>query len=193
MTADPPRARTHSAIRTEHRRRENRCEQMGGHLPAGVATGRCRRGDGTGRCEPHGRQQNQTNPRTLAVMNGMTMCAHQYEEYIDPGYFPGMVNVGIFKSNHPRSYSYNPNSAMCANAAAFTALSRPPDPEGEVAGHANRSARRRDQDHRRLRGLHGLGCGDSERRAGRRRHPLPVHKRQMGTYDATDVDAPTDV
>jgi len=44
-------------------------------------------------------RKNQTNLRALAVMNGMTMCAHQYEEYVDPGYFPGMVNVAIFKSD----------------------------------------------------------------------------------------------
>ena len=57
------------------------------------------------------------NVRALAVMNGMTMCAHQYEEYVDPGYFPGMVNVGIFKSDqdHAHNYPYNANSAMCAN------------------------------------------------------------------------------
>ena len=63
-----------------------------------------------------GRKQ-QTNLRSLAVMNAMTMCAHQYEEYVDPGYFPGMVNVGIFKSDpeHAHNWPYNPNSAMCAN------------------------------------------------------------------------------
>jgi hypothetical protein len=43
------------------------------------------------------------------------MCAHQYEEYVDPGYFPGMVNVAIFKSEQPRNYPFNPTSAMCAN------------------------------------------------------------------------------
>ena len=60
-------------------------------------------------------RKNQTNLRALAVMNGMTMCAHQYEEYVDPGYFPGMVNVAIFKSDQPYNYPYNPSSAMCAN------------------------------------------------------------------------------
>jgi hypothetical protein len=60
-------------------------------------------------------RKNQTNVRALAVMNAMTMCAHQYEEYVDPGYFPGMVNVGIFKSQQPRNYPFNPSSAMCAN------------------------------------------------------------------------------
>jgi hypothetical protein len=46
-------------------------------------------------------RKNQANLRALAVMNAMTMCAHQYEEYVDPGYFPGMVNVAIFKSDQP--------------------------------------------------------------------------------------------
>lgn len=62
-------------------------------------------------------RKRQTDLRTLGVMNAMTMCAHQYEEYVDPGYFPGMVNVGIFKSDreHAQNWPYNPNSAMCAN------------------------------------------------------------------------------
>jgi hypothetical protein len=66
-------------------------------------------------------RKGQRNLRSLAVMNAMTMCAHQYEEYVDPGYFPGMVNVAIFKSDQPHNYPYNPNSAMCANVA-FRAL-----------------------------------------------------------------------
>jgi hypothetical protein len=59
--------------------------------------------------------KHQTNLRELAVMNYMTMCAHQYEEYVDPGYFPGMVNVALFKSDQPRNYPFSPNGAMCAN------------------------------------------------------------------------------
>jgi hypothetical protein len=51
-------------------------------------------------------RKNQTNLRALAVMNAMTMCAHQYEEYVDPGYFPGQVNVGIFKSDQPLNYPF---------------------------------------------------------------------------------------
>ena len=60
-------------------------------------------------------RKTQTNLRALSVMNAMTMCAHQYEEYVDPGYFPGMVNVGIFKSDQPLNYPFNAHSAMCAN------------------------------------------------------------------------------
>ena len=66
-------------------------------------------------------RKTQTNLRALAVMNAMTMCAHQYEEYVDPGYFPGMVNVGLFKSDQPLNYPFNAHSAMCANIS-FRAL-----------------------------------------------------------------------
>jgi hypothetical protein len=66
-------------------------------------------------------RKTQTNLRALSVMNAMTMCAHQYEEYVDPGWFPGMVNVGVFKSDKPLSYPFNAHSAMCANIS-FRAL-----------------------------------------------------------------------
>lgn len=66
-------------------------------------------------------RKTQTNLRALAVMNAMTMCAHQYEEYVDPGWFPGMVNVGMFKSDQPLNYPFNAHSAMCANIS-FRAL-----------------------------------------------------------------------
>ena len=70
-------------------------------------------------------RKNQPNLRALAVLNSMSMAAHQFEEYVEPGWFPGMVNKGLFKSDNPRSWPYNPNSAMCANAA-FTAIYMPP-------------------------------------------------------------------
>lgn len=60
-------------------------------------------------------RKTQTNLRALSVMNAMTMCAHQYEEYVDPGCFPGMVNVAMFKSDQPLNYPFNAHSAMCAN------------------------------------------------------------------------------
>ena len=60
-------------------------------------------------------RKSQTNLRALSVMNAMTMCAHQYEEYVDPGYLPGQVNIGIFKSEQPLNYPFNAHSAMCAN------------------------------------------------------------------------------
>ena len=66
-------------------------------------------------------RKTQTNLRALSVMNAMTMCAHQYEEYVDPGWFPGMVNVALFKSDQPYNYPFNAHSAMCANIS-FRAL-----------------------------------------------------------------------
>jgi hypothetical protein len=62
-----------------------------------------------------------TNLRALSVMNAMTMCVHQYEEYVDPGWFPGMINVGAFRSDKPLTYPFNAHSAMCANIS-FRAL-----------------------------------------------------------------------
>ena len=59
--------------------------------------------------------------RTLAIMNSMTMAAHQVEEYVDPGYFPGQVNAGMFKSDQPLNYPFNAKSAALANLS-FTAL-----------------------------------------------------------------------
>ena len=66
-------------------------------------------------------RRSQSNLRALSVMNAMTMCAHQYEEYVDPGWLPGMVNVGMFHSDQPLNYPFNANSAMCANVS-FRAL-----------------------------------------------------------------------
>jgi hypothetical protein len=59
--------------------------------------------------------------RTIAVLNSITMAAHQVEEYVDPGYFAGQVNVGMFKSDQPQNYPYNPKSASLANPS-FTLL-----------------------------------------------------------------------
>jgi hypothetical protein len=62
-------------------------------------------------------RKTQTNLRALAMMNAMTMCAHQYEEYVDPGYPPGQVNIGVFTSDQPLNYPFNAHSAICANKA----------------------------------------------------------------------------
>ncbi|MGH3690554.1 MAG: HXXEE domain-containing protein [Microbacterium sp.] len=65
------------------------------------------------------------NVRALAVMNSMTMSAHQYEEYVDPGDFPGMANRVLFKSDQPRNWPMNAQGLMCANWG-FSALYIPP-------------------------------------------------------------------
>lgn len=66
-------------------------------------------------------RKNPPSLRSLTVMNSMTMAAHQFEEYVEPGTFPGDVNIGMFKSDHPRSYPFNTHSAAIANAS-FTGL-----------------------------------------------------------------------
>lgn len=70
-------------------------------------------------------RKRQTSLRALAVMNSMTMAAHQVEEYVEPGYFAGQVNRGLFRSDQPRNYPFNAQSAMCANTS-FTAIYIPP-------------------------------------------------------------------
>jgi hypothetical protein len=57
--------------------------------------------------------------RALSVMNFIALLAHEYEEYVEPGYFPGQFNRVIFKSDQPRNYSMNTNTAMLVNTTAF--------------------------------------------------------------------------
>ena len=38
-----------------------------------------------------------------------TLLVHQYEEYEDPGYFPGQFNGGVFHSEEPDRYPLNTN------------------------------------------------------------------------------------
>jgi hypothetical protein len=60
------------------------------------------------------------NLRALAVMNSVTMSAHQFEEYVEPGFFPGQTNHAIFKSDHPRNWPLNAQGLMCANVGFST-------------------------------------------------------------------------
>lgn len=62
-------------------------------------------------------RENRPTLRSLAVMNSMTMAAHQFEEYVEPGTFPGDVNIGIFRSDSPRAFPFNTHSAAVANAS----------------------------------------------------------------------------
>jgi hypothetical protein len=55
--------------------------------------------------------------RLLSAVNMVALLAHQYEEYVDPGYFPGQFNRGMFKSDSPRNYPLNPQTAMIINTA----------------------------------------------------------------------------
>lgn len=58
-----------------------------------------------------------TNLRALSAMNFIALLVHQYEEYEDPGYFPGQFNRGLFKSDSPLNYPLNTHNAMCINTA----------------------------------------------------------------------------
>lgn len=58
-----------------------------------------------------------TNLRALSALNWIALVVHQYEEYEDPGYFPGQFNRGTFKSDHPHNYPLNTHNAMCIDTA----------------------------------------------------------------------------
>lgn len=44
-----------------------------------------------------------------------SLFLHQFEEWRYPGYFPGMVNKAMFKSDMPDRYPLNANSGMLVN------------------------------------------------------------------------------
>ena len=56
-----------------------------------------------------------SKPQTLSAVNLGALLVHQYEEYQDPGWFPGQFNRGLFKSDSPRNYPLNTNTGMCIN------------------------------------------------------------------------------
>ena len=56
-----------------------------------------------------------TKPQILSAANLMALMAHQFEEYVYPGYFPGQFNRGLFNSDSPRNYPLNPQTAMVIN------------------------------------------------------------------------------
>jgi hypothetical protein len=53
--------------------------------------------------------------QTLSMANLGAVLVHQYEEYEDPGWFPGQFNQGLFHSDSPRNYPLNTSSALCVN------------------------------------------------------------------------------
>ena len=56
--------------------------------------------------------------RLFSILNLAALMAHQFEEYGSPGYFPGLLNGGVFKSDKPDRYPLNTNSALIVNAVA---------------------------------------------------------------------------
>ena len=53
----------------------------------------------------------------LSAANLGALFVHQYEEYEDPGWFPGQFNHGVLKSDQPRNYPLNQDTALCVNVA----------------------------------------------------------------------------
>ena len=51
----------------------------------------------------------------LSALNLLALTVHQYEEYEDPGYFPGQFNGGLFHSDQPDRYPLNTNTALIVN------------------------------------------------------------------------------
>jgi hypothetical protein len=58
-----------------------------------------------------------SRPRLFSALNLAALLAHQFEEYGFPGYFPGLLNAGLFKSDKPDRYPLNANSALIINTA----------------------------------------------------------------------------
>jgi hypothetical protein len=56
-----------------------------------------------------------SRPQLLSALNFGALLVHQYEEYQDPGWFPGQFNRGLFKSTQPRNYPLNQDTALCVN------------------------------------------------------------------------------
>jgi hypothetical protein len=42
-----------------------------------------------------------SKPQVLSALNLAALLVHQYEEYEDPGYFPGQFNGGLFHPERP--------------------------------------------------------------------------------------------
>ena len=67
-----------------------------------------------------------SKPRLLSALNLLALLVHQYEEYEDPGYFPGQFNGGMFHSDQPDHYPLNTNIAMIINVPlAYTFYAAP--------------------------------------------------------------------
>src|SRR5215210_5962509 len=54
----------------------------------------------------------------FSALNLAALMVHQFEEYGFPGWFPGLLNAGVFKSDKPDRYPLNTNSALYVNAVA---------------------------------------------------------------------------
>ena len=141
--------------------------------------------------------QRLTKPQILSAANLMALMAHQFEEYVYPGYFPGQFNRGLFNSDSPRNYPLNPQTAMVINTclaypfyvapvlfpkkswlglAPVLVRSRAFDrPDGLDQGRGRRG---------RQRGLRGGGSLVMRDRNG----PYAFTAKQMGPYDIEAIE-----
>lgn len=53
--------------------------------------------------------------RLISLLNFGAVLVHQYEEYEDPGFFPGQFNKGMLGSDQPANYPLNPQTALLVN------------------------------------------------------------------------------
>ncbi|RKN44959.1 HXXEE domain-containing protein [Streptomyces hoynatensis] len=58
-----------------------------------------------------------SRPQLYAALNWGALLVHQFEEYEDPGYFPGQFNRGLFGSDRPGAYPLNARAALWTNTA----------------------------------------------------------------------------
>jgi hypothetical protein len=58
-----------------------------------------------------------SKPQVFSLLNFGALQIHQYEEFQDPGYFPGQFNGGMFHSTRPDRYPLNAQLAMIVNTA----------------------------------------------------------------------------
>ncbi len=56
-----------------------------------------------------------SNYQILMWLSLVTLFIHQFEEYRFPGYFPGMLNTVMFKSEMPDRFPLNMNTALIIN------------------------------------------------------------------------------
>lgn len=71
-----------------------------------------------------------SKPQTLSAVNFGALLVHQYEEYQDPGWFPGQFNHGLFHSVSPGQ-----RTRVCppATASSFVEAVAALAPTGDVS------------------------------------------------------------
>ena len=63
-----------------------------------------------------------SKPQLLSALNFGALLVRQYEEHVDPGWFPGQFNGGVFKSDQPRNYPLSKSTALCVTPRSPTRI-----------------------------------------------------------------------